>query len=424
MKHRKITAKSASNEPESRDANLVPDLSKEQAVRMLSRFTNEPMSSRTEVVYAFKEMASTIRKMLGHDYWRSPSFAAIQVLLETEEKGDLDFNELGALLRNGINVGTTFYEFAGAPIPEEGNLKPPEGIPFDRKAYVSGIKSFSRDNFLDGISFLLKALDNRSRKRAIKSVVSDYALEGSFVPESHRDADEGKHRVYDFESELLADTEFCPELIKVVGIVNADLKGKKWEYNHRNGKLFIVDEHNRRTQSSGGTLNELSARDGMLSQFCQDWCVACVSNFRGSSEVDGAWFSAPRLTVRYRGDELGYEVFIPRFYKFNEIDAYKDTDFRPLRATMTCLHAGNFWTNKFEKADAFRKLKKDFIAEGLNEDEAVRKAKKRIRLSDSTLRSLVGLSQSSKRSNQEAAGYGQKGFKRRFGDAEDAHRVP
>jgi len=153
------------------------------------------------------------------------------------------------------------------------------------------------------------------------------ALEGNATPISN-----DWPRSCVLEKNLLADKDFSDDLLAAEKFVITALGKSRWYYDYDTNAVANVTADGELVPWAGRSVPMAILE--YLRGFCNLWCLAAVSNATGSAKGHGMYFTVHRPKVSVRPDATGIDVFIPRFYKYNDIHNYSTKDFRPLWVAM------------------------------------------------------------------------------------------
>jgi hypothetical protein len=134
------------------------------------------------------------------------------------------------------------------------------------------------------------------------------------------------------EMNLMEDQVFVADLRATKECLGSELLRKLWYYDYAANAMAEVNSNHDISAWTGRPVPHGCTE--LLNALCRRWCLSAVSNAVGSIRRHGLYITVSRPKVSWRRDGTGVDVFIPRFYKYNDLANYRHGDFRPLLAAM------------------------------------------------------------------------------------------
>lgn len=122
--------------------------------------------------------------------------------------------------------------------------------------------------------------------------------------------------------------------------------------------------------------------------FCKKWCIQEVGYTRwGDRQLQGLKIVAQRLRISRR--DTGVSVFIPRYYRFNDIR--RSEEFETLRHALNESYGySTLRESRMAKKYAARRLRRSLITKGVSRAKAWEETMKLMGWSEGTMRHYMG----------------------------------
>lgn len=164
---------------------------------------------------------------------------------------------------------------------------------------------------------------------------------------------------------------------------------KRWYYEYDTNTVYALTADDDLVAWSGRPV-PTGVKDD-LRELCRHWCFASVSNVLGDIAVRGLSVTVQRPKVTVRPDATGIDLFIPRYYKFNDLHNYAGTDFKPLQTAMRRVFpAGRLQLRQEYNIEFARKRMAGLVRRGAAPSAAWEKTRKELEWSERTMSDYVG----------------------------------
>lgn len=385
--------------------------------------------SKADVLKALANVSRRIKERLPHSFLDQLPYAATEWLRYAYRHRELTWENLAALLRHNVDYISIYREVGTDPVFEEHSSLWDEwhhGSTFEHPDdYIDIIKKeLGEGRFIEVVRFVADALIEKE-KRGGDGVSKHDALLGKSIdhwlhpndpnryradgkPSRSEDSHSAGAKIY--EAELLTDKTFIKELEETCSKIDAllskqpGIEGKRgerkrmhWDFavspdsgRHHFTHYFWADEP-RDKAFDWEHINERAYIENpphCLPAFCSRWSLSGVSTMFGSAGRNGLFITARRIRVD-RSSE-GVTTFIPRYYRFSDID-YRDVDFAPLKRALddsySKLRLQKSVRALIEEAIQYRQ---HLVAQGKSRAEAWETTRKYMGWSESTMAKRLG----------------------------------
>jgi hypothetical protein len=306
---------------------------------------------REAVLDAFRDLQKRLAKVsptndslaeLAH------TTAALLASVKKPKPDGLRWEQLRQLLVDGIDYVAVFRELGKHSWSEMSETERFRGGAFkDEAGETVAFSPYRTEVFISYVgwlaNFLSKEVHDPDRDIQVGRKIQDNlgpSTEKWLGLTFNDEAVEAKHvrrsekfpRVCLLELNLRADNKFSADLLAARKFVTPVFGKRRWYYDYETNAVVSV--------TSDGDILPWTGRSvpaGILDhlrELCLRWCLASVSNATGSAKAQDLYITIHRPRVSARTDNMGIDVFIPRFYKYNDIHNYGNTDFRPLLVVM------------------------------------------------------------------------------------------
>lgn len=162
-----------------------------------------------------------------------------------------------------------------------------------------------------------------------------------------------------------------------------------WCYSFHANRLVECGDGGSPSKELSKNVPEATLRE--IKEFCASWCLEKIGVERISVESERhITMRALRLRLMIRPDHTGFDVFIPRYYRFSHIKNYENKDFAELKKCMDEIFLG------YRKASSrvplkqlvaeAKEKKRSYEAWGLSKHDAWDQSRRDMAWTESTMR--------------------------------------
>lgn len=287
---------------------------------------SKKVSSKKAAIRVFENISAALTEHWGEKPVWASEYAATEILIYGVQQHLMSWTRLKVLARRQHDYGKD-YEFFGSELATHVADFNYEYT--TRQDYFLFCCQYGRaEDYLAYIDALVNSWDEKLAEYSMKPKDSLHGksaqfwqnytvLAGGQVPSTARVA-----RAY--ELDLLKNEEFTTELRKLARQVNE----AQWYYSLDQNWLGGLSE----APSDGGA--KWFALQERFRKFCLKWCIELISKNFTVGKLDLIDFRAMRVTVKPDDNNTGLRIFIPRYYRFSQLENYQDEDFTFLKRGM------------------------------------------------------------------------------------------
>jgi len=356
--------------------------------RLLNAIDEDKVKSDASVLKLLTKLKKSTQPYLGIiDFGAKHVFDATDALLSAYENGDVSIAQLRSILTKPVQYVWIYTK-----------------ITSDSSAEWHGNTELSHSRFIGLISTLTKHITGELTHRKFATLpifqgrTVEYWITGDRVPKSpDHVAEVVENAVADnYYRQLRRHPPFREHWKKVCDVVEGLLESVKlpsydsemssWIYDYWENMIVVNHQH---------FVDITKENEAILwppRSFCEQWCLEQVGRSDGSES--GMDFTPMHVKVKRHKRGIGWDVFIPQYYKFTNIKTYHTRDFAGLKSAMEEKWEGRFQMgqslSKKELVAQAKAMRKEFRLEGCSPADAWEKTRKIMAWSESTMAKYLG----------------------------------